>query len=214
MAADITGLIAGGRNVATLAVNVAVLLALLFVADHLIERRPFFGRTLWALVDSGVHEFVALLVTAPIIRSAPTTWQLLALAFLAGTLVDLDHFLAAGSRSLWTATHLEKRPPTHSVTFALLVSGGGYLFSGSLTTAWVVFAALVSHVLRDASVGTAPLLWPLGDWRMARWGYYVEEVGLAMAPHSAVPVGVSRDSLTRFRLNCGIMLRGGIFDIP
>ena len=48
--------------------------------------------------------------------------------------------------------------PTHSLTFALLVSGGGYLFSGSLTTAWVVFAALTSHVLRDASVGTAPLL--------------------------------------------------------
>jgi hypothetical protein len=70
---------------------------------------------------------------------------------------------AAGPRSFWAATHLAKRPPTHSVTFALLVSGSGYLFSGSLTTAWVVFAALTSHVLRDAPVGTAPMLWPLGD---------------------------------------------------
>lgn len=41
---------------------------------------------------------MALLVTAPIIWSAPNPWQLLALAFLAGTLVDLDHFLAAEQR--------------------------------------------------------------------------------------------------------------------
>ncbi|MGB3906617.1 MAG: hypothetical protein WBB22_17035, partial [Anaerolineae bacterium] len=67
-------------------------------ADHLIERRPFFGRAFWALVDSGVHGLVAVLVTAPIIRSAPTARQLAVLAFLAGTLVDVDHFLVAGSR--------------------------------------------------------------------------------------------------------------------
>jgi len=66
------------------------------------------------------------------------------------------------------------------VTFALLVGGVGYLFSGSLTTASVVFAALTSHVLRDASVGTAPILWPLGDWRIPRWTYYLGEVGLVV----------------------------------
>jgi len=129
---------------------------------------------------------VALLVTSPIIRSGPAPRQLFALAFLAGTLVDVDHFLAAGSRSLWTATHLEKRPPTHSVTFALLVSGGGYLFSGTFITAWIVFAALSSHVLRDASVGTAPILWPLGEWRIPRWAYWLGEVGLLAAPEWAV----------------------------
>ena len=123
------------------------------MADGLVERRPFFGRAFWALGDSGVHGLVALLVTAPIIRSAPVVRRLLVLAFLAGTLVDVDHFLAAGLCSFWTATHLARRPPTHSVTFALLVSGGGYLFSGSLATAWVVFAALSSHILRHASAG-------------------------------------------------------------
>jgi hypothetical protein len=61
-----------------------------------------------------------------------------------------------------------------------VASGGGYLFSGSLTTAWVVFAALTSHVLRDASVGTAPLLWPLGDWRIARWASWLGETGLML----------------------------------
>jgi hypothetical protein len=85
-----------------LALSVAVLLALLFVADYLIERRPFLGRPFWALVDSGVHGLVALLVTAPLLQSP----QLLVLAFLAGTLVDVDHFLAVGSRSFQTATHL------------------------------------------------------------------------------------------------------------
>ena len=71
----------------------------------------------------------------------------------------------------------------HSVTFALLVSGGGYLLSGSLVTAWIVFAALTSHVLRDASVGTAPLLWPLGDWKISRWVYYVGEVALMVVSY-------------------------------
>jgi hypothetical protein len=177
MITDVVSVISRSGTVAMLAVRVAVLLVLLFLADHLIERRPFFGRAFWVLVDSGVHGLVALLVTAPILRSP----QLLVLAFLAGTLVDVDHFLATGSRSVWTATHLEKRPPTHSVTFALLVGGGGYLFSESLTTAWVVFAALTSLVLRDASVGTAPLLWPLGDWTVPRCMYYMREAGLALA---------------------------------
>jgi hypothetical protein len=154
-------------------------------ADCLIERRPFFGRAFWALVDSAAHGLVALSVTAPIVHSASTAQQrlvLLGLAFVAGTLVGVDHFLATGSHSFRTATHLGKRPPTHSVTFALLViSGGGYLLSGTLTTAWVVFAALASHVLRDASVGTAPILWPLGDWRIPRWACHVGEVGLVVA---------------------------------
>jgi membrane-bound metal-dependent hydrolase YbcI (DUF457 family) len=69
------------------------------------------------------------------------------------------------------------------MTFALMVGGGGYLFSGSLITAWIVFAALTSHVLRDASVGTAPLLWPLGDWRIPRWAYYAAEMALMLASY-------------------------------
>jgi hypothetical protein len=161
-------------------------------ADCLIERRPFFGRAFWALVDSAAHGLVALSVTAPIVHSASTAQQrlvLLGLAFVAGTLVGVDHFLATGSHSFRTATHLGKRPPTHSVTFALLVSGGGYLLSGTLTTAWVVFAALASHVLRDASVGTAPILWPLGDWRIPRWAYRVGEIGLLLASNGVVRSG-------------------------
>lgn len=155
-------LISGDNDLAMLVVSILALVAFLFVGDSLIANRPFFGRPFWPFVDSGVHGLVAFLVTTPIIRRAPTPQHLLALAFLAGTLVDLDHFLVAGPRSFWAATHLGRRPPTHSVTFVLLVSGGGYLFSGSLTTAWVVFAALTSHVLRDPSVGTAPLLWRAG----------------------------------------------------
>jgi hypothetical protein len=131
MITDVVSVISRSGTVAVLAVRVAVLLVLLFVADHLIERQPFFGRPFWALVDSGVHGLVALLVTAPILQSP----QLLVLAFLAGTLVDVDHFLAGWFRSFQAATQLEKRPPTHSVTFALLVGGGGYLLSGSFTTA-------------------------------------------------------------------------------
>jgi len=80
----------------------------------------------------------------------------------------VDHFVPARSCSFWTATHLDKRPPTHSLTFALLLGAAGHLLFGSLSVAWVVFAGLASHVLRDASVGTAPLLWPLGEWKIPR----------------------------------------------
>jgi len=164
--AVLIGLVSVGKDLTKVAVSVVTLCALLFFADRLIEHRPFFGRPFWALVDSGAHGLVALLVTAPLLQSP----RLLILAFVAGTLVDVDHFLAAGSRSFQAATQLEKRPPTHSLTFALLVSGGGYLFSGSLTTAWIVFAALTSHVLRDASVGTAPSYgrWATGGYRGGR----------------------------------------------
>jgi len=89
---DVIGLISGDKDVATLAVSVVLLFALLLVVDHLIERRPFFGRAFWALVDSCVHGLVALLVAAQILTGP----RLLVLAFLAGTLVDVDHFLAAG----------------------------------------------------------------------------------------------------------------------
>jgi hypothetical protein len=106
------------------------------VANLLIGQDTLLGRPFWVLVGSAVHGLVALLVTAP------TIWQLLPLAFLAGTLVDLDHFLVAGPRSFWAATHLEKRPPTHSLT---LRSWSARVDTGSL----------------EAS----PLLWPLDDWR-------------------------------------------------
>ena len=100
--------------------------------------------------------------------------------------MDLDHFPIAGSHNFCTATHLDKRAPTHSLTFALLVSGGRQLFPGSLSTAWVVFAALTSRVLRDASVGTAPILWPMGDWRTPRWVCCSGEMGLsAVSPSLA-----------------------------
>ena len=39
-------------------------------------------------------------------------------------------------------------------------------------------AALASHVLCDASGGTASILWPLDDWRIPCWAYYMGEVGL------------------------------------
>jgi hypothetical protein len=206
--ADVISLVSRGRDLATLAVSIAVLLALLFVADILIERRPFFGRPFWALVDSAVHGLVALLVTAPIIHSASSP-QLLGIAFLAGTLVDVDHFLVARSRSFWTATHLEKRPPTHSLTFALLVSGGGHLFSRSLATDWVVFSALASHVLCDASAGTAPVLWPLGKRKVPRWDVGCERRGCRWHPIGLCS-GISRNPLTQFQLNCGTMLQGGL----
>ena len=41
------------------------------------------------------------------------------------------------------------------------------------------FIALASHVVRDASGGSAPVLWPVrGDVTIPAWVYYGGEVGL------------------------------------
>jgi len=49
-----------------------------------------------------------------------------------------------------------------------------------LLASWVPQVAFASHVLGDAPVGTAPLLWPLGDWRIHRRAYHLGEVRLLM----------------------------------
>jgi len=49
---------------------------------------------------------------------------------------------------------------------------------GTAITAWALFAALASHVLRDAPSGTAPLLWPLPSTSVPRWLPYGGELAL------------------------------------
>ena len=168
----------------------AAMLALLSCADLLIARQAFLGRTFWAAFDVLVHGAVALLVAGPCIRRAPSARRALVLsglAFLSATVLDLDHFVAAGSLDVRAALSLAARPPTHSLSFALLLGAVTSLLSRDRAAGWVVFAAIASHVLRDAAMGTAPLLWPLGADAVPRWVYCWGEVGLMLASCEWVP---------------------------
>jgi len=162
----------------------AAMLVFLSCADRIIVRRPFLGRPFWAAFDVFVHGAVALLVAGPCIRRATRGKRALALsglAFLSATVLDLDHFVAADSLDVRAALSLAARPPTHSLTFALLLGAATSLLSRDRAAGWVVFAAIASHVLRDAAMGTAPLLWPLSVDAVPRWVYGWGEVGLMLA---------------------------------
>ena len=168
----------------------AALIALLSVADQAIARQPFLGQTFWAACDVLVHGAVALVVARPHIRRARSARRALALsglAFLSATALDLDHFAAAGALDVRAALVLPARPPTHSLTFALLLGAVLYRLSRDRTAGWVAFVAVASHVLRDAAMGTAPLLWPLAVDRVPWWVYVCGELALVWASYRGIP---------------------------
>lgn len=120
-----------------------------------------------ALLDNICHQALALL-------SWLTLWQLesnwkLSFNYLSmvyaifsvafGAVVDIDHFLAAKSISLFEATHLSARPFGHSIAFIVLI----YVAFNSLlimiynsnhyvqVIPTIYLQATLSHLIRDSS---------------------------------------------------------------
>ena len=152
------------------------MIVFLFVADTLIEHRPFAPRIFWALFDAPVHAILALLVVFPLFDThAPTenTVVLICAVLLTGTLLDVDHFVAAKSLKMNDVLTLPMRPTIHSLAFACVVGILVVLVSRNPIVGWIVFAALVSHVLRDAGGGKTPILWPLPVTAIPQWTYYL-----------------------------------------
>jgi hypothetical protein len=157
------------------------IVAFLLSADTLIEHRPFAPRTFWALFDVFVHGVVALIVVLPVLGvrlETPMSILPLLAALFAATWLDLDHFIAAGSLNIEDALSLATRPATHSLTFAGLVGIVSTLSSRKPVLGWVMFAALASHVLRDAAGGITLVLWPLPVTGIPWWSYYLAEITL------------------------------------
>jgi hypothetical protein len=158
--------------------------AVMMAGDMLVAGRPDGPlQRFWPLTDSPVHAALALLVVSPLLRRAPrrrrAAW--LAVAGLAAVLVDLDHAAAARSFSVYAMTHLNGRPETHSLLFAV---GAGLLASRlgrNPLAGWLVGLALASHVLRDAVTGGTPYLWPLPVKSLPAAVYYAAQAGLYLA---------------------------------
>lgn len=71
------------------------------------------------------------------------------LSLTIGCSIDLDHFIAAGSPSLFAATHLSERPFGHNIVFVLFLSFGiFFLLSKRLSLLFV--SASFNHLSRDA----------------------------------------------------------------
>jgi hypothetical protein len=107
------------------------------------------------------HGALALFVVAPLVLRSQHRLTYAALAFVGGSLLDLDHFIAAGSVSLHAIETLGDRPDTHSLVFVALVSLLVLALTRRPRVAWALFAVNVSHLLFDAAGGHDPIAYPL-----------------------------------------------------
>jgi LexA-binding, inner membrane-associated putative hydrolase len=117
-----------------------------------------------AAADPLVHALLAAAVTAPVAskhgRGPVIT------AVVAGTLIDVDHPVAARSVRLGPMVSMATRPRSHSLLSAVGVGAVAVALGGPVH-GWAAFAGLSSHLLHDAGdIGApTPLLWP---WAPAR----------------------------------------------
>jgi LexA-binding, inner membrane-associated putative hydrolase len=143
--------------------------------------------------DPLVHALLAAAVVAPLGRGPMLT------AVAAGTLIDIDHPIAARSMRPAAMISLPARPRSHNL-LATLGAGAIGAIAGGPVHGWAAFAGLASHLLRDASGGGAPtpLLWPwspqqqvgrgwalAGIATLAGVSYVVSRAGASSAPSSA-----------------------------
>jgi hypothetical protein len=96
----------------------------------------------------------------------------LMLVTIVGCLVDVDHFIAAGSLSLAAAKSLHSRPYGHSVSFLLLISALFHLAFRSSRHTLLVTSSYLIHLLRDA-MRRGLWLWPLGTTQPLRLYAYI-----------------------------------------
>eukprot|EP01041_Mallomonas_annulata_P003742 gene3741-7427_t len=91
---------------------------------------------------------------------------------LAGSLLDADHFISAKSLSLYSATHLLKRPFGHAVLFPFTISLGIGLILRSRRMGILLFSGLMSHLLRDG-IRRGMWLWPMGSTTPIPYPFYL-----------------------------------------
>ena len=141
------------------------------------------ARACRAAADSAAHAVIAAAVWATALavesRRSPTRRRAaeVAAAGVAGSIMDVDHFLAAGSFRLDAALHLSRRPFGHALIapVAALAIGRCRRPGVLCATAWL------SHQLRDA-LRRGLWLWPLASTPALPWrGYLCAQCALAFA---------------------------------
>ena len=125
-----------------------------FLSD---ANHPFLS-AVWAVL---VHGVLGVFVVAPIVWRSDNRVRYALLAFVGGSALDADHFIAAGSLNLHTIETLSGRPATHSLGFIVLLALLTAVLTRSRLAAWAVFAVNLSHLLFDAAGGGVRVLYPL-----------------------------------------------------
>ena len=167
-------------------IALVVLLAILLGFDYLQHRKSSKLREIFALLDALIHGVIAVIIVLPILGiSGINKILIVMIAFFVAGLLDMDHFVVAKSVRISDAVKLNLRPYTHSITFALILGLLVWGISQQVLLGIVAFIAVTSHVMRDASDGTTPFLWPLpvhtDSMRIRKipyWLYLMIEVSL------------------------------------
>ena len=148
------------------------LLALLIVgADALAAMKPVLPLPCWAVYDNLVHAAIGAALVLPAVLWGRWSWRFLVLAALSASLLDLDHFVAAGSLSLTDALSIGERPPTHSLLFIAAAGLAVGVLARSRIWGLVVLGALLSHLLRDSDGHGTRMFWPASAFHLPNWAY-------------------------------------------
>jgi hypothetical protein len=147
-------------------------------------RERLFG---WGVMDGLQHGAVGLAVTLPILLRLPGLWPYL-VAFAAATLVDVDHFMRFPRWWPMAPSDWQNRRNFHSLLVAVVVGSVAWVVGGSVAWGWLAFAGLLSHLLRDTTMGTVPIAFPVRfALKLGRPAYYVGEMLLCAASYLVAP---------------------------
>lgn len=117
---------------------------------------PFLS-AVWAVA---IHGLLGVTAVAPIIWRSRHRLLYGLLAFVGGFVLDVDHFIAAGSLNLHTIETLGGRPDTHSIVFVVALAALAGALTRRWVAAWAVFAVNLVHLLFDGAGGNEHVLYP------------------------------------------------------
>lgn len=170
-------------NKIVLFVTYVIILVLFCIgADLLMVNKPILSDEFWGLFDGFVHGVVAIIVLLPFVKSK-NDWKLIPVFFLLGGILDLDHIISAKSFLISDIISLAHRPISHSITFVIILSSIFYLFSRNVKWSVIIFLSFSSHVIRDASSGVTPILYPLEIQSIPYSLYILLEILLILSTH-------------------------------
>lgn len=147
-----------------------------------------------------VHGCLGVFVVGPLIWRSRHRVVYGVIAFVGGSALDVDHFIAVGSLNLHRIETLPGgRPDTHSIAFVLLLAVATFALcplswdlGQRFVAGWAMFAVNMGHLLFDGAGGSERILYP--------W------TGVDGIPWLLCPVG----AVVLFGLSCVIASRRSV----